>query len=235
MIRKSVYTKAPIEKVSSIALDIFNAWVKFARGEGTTPFGYKLKGTHGMTGRYAASLSFHVYGRVEFISEATRRSGKQGRMTTRTMAGYSRSPEFNQVVFQADEKLAIEAAVLEYGRKKFSLKKEMLKHNFKWTKAPGDKYKYRIIPIKSSDALKMAPLLSKEMAHIGTSKKSFSTKLKQQTNLMKRRADESKSDVVFRTMSDRPGSKKWEIPAEMPHNIIGQFAEQLRRKLAGRF
>ena len=232
MIRKSVYTKAPIEKVSSIALDIFNAWVKFARGEGTTPFGYKLKGTHGMTGRYAASLSFHVYGRVEFISEATRRSGKQGRMVTRTMAGYSRSPEFNQVVFQADDKLAPEAAMLEYGRKRFSLKDKMLQSNYKMT---DDGYRYRIIPIKSSDALKMAPLLSKEMAQIGASKKSFSTKLKQQTNLMKRRADESKSDVVFRTMSDRPGSAKWEIPAEMPHNIIGQFAEQLRRKLAGRF
>lgn len=232
MIRKSVYTKAPIEKVSSIALDIFNAWVKFARGEGTTPFGYKLKGTHGMTGRYAASLSFHVYGRVEFISEATRRSGKQGRMTTRTMAGYSRSPEFNQVVFQADEQFAPEAAVLEYGRRKFSLKDKMLQSNYKLT---ADGYRYRVIPIKSSDALKMAPLLSKEMAQIGASKKSFSTKLKQQTNLMKRRADESKSDVVFRTMSDRPGSAKWEIPAEMPHNIIGQFAEQLRRKLAGRF
>lgn len=232
MIRKSVYTKAPIEKVSSIALDIFNAWVKFARGEGTTPFGYKLKGTHGMTGRYAASLSFHVYGRVEFISEATRRSGKQGRMTTRTMAGYSRSPEFNQVVFQADEQFAPEAAVLEYGRRKFSLKDKMLQSNYKLT---ADNYRYRIIPIKSSDALKMAPLLSKEMAHIGASKKSFSTKLKQQTNLMKRRADENKSDVVFRTMSDRPGSAEWEIPAEMPHNIIGQFAEQLRRKLAGRF
>ncbi len=232
MIRKSVYTKAPIEKVSSIALDIFNAWVKFARGEGTTPFGYKLKGTHGLTGRYAASLSFHVYGRVEFISEATRRSGKQGRMTTRTMAGYSRSPEFNQVVFQADEKLAPEAAVLEYGRRKFSLKDKMLQSNYKLTK---DKYRYRIIPIKSSDALKMAPLLSKEMAQIGASKKSFSTKLKQQTNLMRQRANESRSGVVFRTMSDRPGSAKWEIPAEMPHNIIGQFAEQLRRKLAGRF
>lgn len=232
MIRKSVYTKAPIEKVSSIALDIFNAWVKFARGEGTTPFGYKLKGTHGMTGRYAASLSFHVYGRVEFISEATRRSGKQGRMTTRTMAGYSRSPEFNQVVFQADEQFAPEAAVLEYGRRKFSLKDKMLQSNYKLT---ADGYRYRVIPIKSSDALKMAPLLSKEMAHIGASKKSFSTKLKQQTNLMKRRADENKSDVVFRTMSDRPGSAEWEIPAEMPHNIIGQFAEQLRRKLAGRF
>ena len=232
MIRKSVYTKAPIEKVSSIALDIFNAWVKFARGEGTTPFGYKLKGTHGMTGRYAASLSFHVYGRVEFISEATRRSGKQGRMTTRTMAGYSRSPEFNQVVFQADEQFAPEAAVLEYGRRKFSLKDKMLQSNYKLT---ADGYRYRVIPIKSSDALKMAPLLSKEMAQIGASKKSFSTKLKQQTNLMKRRADENKSDVVFRTMSDRPGSAKWEIPAEMPHNIIGQFAEQLRRKLAGRF
>ena len=232
MIRKSVYTKAPIEKVSSIALDIFNAWVKFARGEGTTPFGYKLKGTHGMTGRYAASLSFHVYGRVEFISEATRRSGKQDRMTTRTMAGYSRSPEFNQVVFQADEQFAPEAAVLEYGRRKFSLKDKMLQSNYKLT---ADNYRYRIIPIKSSDALKMAPLLSKEMAHIGASKKSFSTKLKQQTNLMKRRADENKSDVVFRTMSDRPGSAEWEIPAEMPHNIIGQFAEQLRRKLAGRF
>ena len=231
MIRKSVYTKAPIEKVSSIALDIFNAWVKFARGEGTTPFGYKLKGTHGLTGRYAASLSFHVYGRVEFISEATRRSGKQGRMTTRTMAGYSRSPEFNQVVFQADEKLAPEAAVLEYGRRKFSLKDKMLQSNYKLTK---DKYRYRIIPIKSSDALKMAPLLSKEMAQIGASKKSFSTKLKQQTNLMRQRANESRSGVVFRTMSDRPGSAKWEIPAEMPHNIIGQFAEQLRRKLAGR-
>lgn len=234
MIRKSVYTKAPIEKVSSIALDIFNAWVKFARGEGTTPFGYKLKGTHGMTGRYAASLSFHVYGRVEFISEATRRSGKQGRMTTRTMAGYSRSPEFNQVVFQADEQFAPEAAVLEYGRRKFSLKDKMLQSNYKLT-ADGYRYRYRIIPIKSSDALKMAPLLSKEMAHIGASKKSFSTKLKQQTNLMKRRADENKSDVVFRTMSNRPGSAEWEIPAEMPHNIIGQFAEQLRRKLAGRF
>lgn len=232
MIRKSVYTKAPIEKVSSIALDIFNAWVKFARGEGTTPFGYKLKGTHGMTGRYAASLSFHVYGRVEFISEATRRSGKQGRMTTRTMAGYSRSPEFNQVVFQADEQFAPEAAVLEYGRRKFSLKDKMLQSNYKLT---ADGYRYRVIPIKSSDALKMAPLLSKEMAHIGASKKSFSTKLKQQTNLMKRRADIRKSGVVFRTMSDRPGSAKWEIPAEMPHNIIGQFTEQLRRKLAGRF
>ena len=232
MIRKSVYTKAPIEKVSSIALDIFNAWVKFARGEGTTPFGYKLKGTHGMTGRYAASLSFHVYGRVEFISEATRRSGKQGRMTTRTMAGYSRSPEFNQVVFQADEKFAPEAAVLEYGRRKFSLKDKMLQSNYKLT---ADGYRYRVIPIKSSDALKMAPLLSKEMAHIGASKKSFSTKLKQQTNLMRQRAAINKSDVVFRTMSGRPGSAEWEIPAEMPHNIIGQFAEQLRRKLAGRF
>lgn len=232
MIRKSVYTKAPIEKVSSIALDIFNAWVKFARGEGTTPFGYKLKGTHGITGRYAASLSFHVYGRVEFISEATRRSGKQGRMTTRTMAGYSRSPEFNQVVFQADEKFAPEAAVLEYGRRKFSLKDKMLQSNYKLT---ADGYRYRVIPIKSSDALKMAPLLSKEMAHIGASKKSFSTKLKQQTNLMRQRAAINKSDVVFRTMSDRPGSAEWEIPAEMPHNIIGQFAEQLRRKLAGRF
>ena len=232
MIRKSVYTKAPIEKVSSIALDIFNAWVKFARGEGTTPFGYKLKGTHGITGRYAASLSFHVYGRVEFISEATRRSGKQGRMTTRTMAGYSRSPEFNQVVFQADEQFAPEAAVLEYGRRKFSLKDKMLQSNYKLT---ADGYRYRVIPIKSSDALKMAPLLSKEMAHIGASKKSFSTKLKQQTNLMRQRAAINKSDVVFRTMSDRPGSAEWEIPAEMPHNIIGQFAEQLRRKLAGRF
>ncbi len=232
MIRKSVYTKAPIEKVSSIALDIFNAWVKFARGEGTTPFGYKLKGTHGITGRYAASLSFHVYGRVEFISEATRRSGKQGRMTTRTMAGYSRSPEFNQVVFQADDKFAPEAAVLEYGRRKFSLKDKMLQSNYKLT---ADGYRYRVIPIKSSDALKMAPLLSKEMAHIGASKKSFSTKLKQQTNLMRQRAAINKSDVVFRTMSDRPGSAEWEIPAEMPHNIIGQFAEQLRRKLAGRF
>ena len=232
MIRKSVYTKAPIEKVSSIALDIFNAWVKFARGEGTTPFGYKLKGTHGLTGRYAASLSFHVYGRVEFISEATRRSGKQGRMATRTMAGYSRSPEFNQVVFQADDKLAPEAAMLEYGRKRFSLKDKMLQSNYKMT---DDGYRYRIIPIKSSDALKMAPLLSKEMAQIGASKKSFSTKLKQQTNLMRQRANESRSGVVFRTMSDRPGSAKWEIPAEMPHNIIGQFAEQLRRKLAGRF
>ncbi len=232
MISKSVYSNKPKEKVSAIALDIFNAWASFARGEGTTPFGYRLSKKWGITGRYAASISFHVYGRVEFVAESTRRSGKQDRMTVKSMEGKSRSKEFNQVVFQADDKYAPEAAVLEYGRKKFSLKDIMLSKNYK-TSAEG--YRYRVIPIKGTDALRMAPSLSKEMAKIGASKKSFSTQLKRQANLMRDRINLNKGGTVFRTMSNKPGTAKWEIPAAMPHNIIGQFAEQLRRKLGGQF
>lgn len=230
MIKKSVYSNQPIEKVSAIALEIFNAWVSFAKGEGTTPFGYSLKKSYGLSGRYASSLSFHVYGRVEFIQQSTKRSGNQGRETVKSMAGKSRSKEYNQVVFQADDSIAPEARVLEYGRGPVDLKKIMLASNYKVTK---DGYRERIIPIKTKDAIRMAPSLDKEIAQIGANKKSFSSRLKKEANAMRDRINMQKSDIAYRIMSDKPGSAEWKLPAMMPHNVIGQFTEQLRRRLGG--
>ncbi len=231
MIRKSIYTNQPLDKVTHIALETFKAWTQFARGEGTTPFGYSLKQSSGLlVGRYAASLSFPVYGRVEFVQEAQTRSGNQGRKKIKSMAGKSRSKEFNQVVFQADDKYAPEARVLEYGRPSLDMKQYMLKSNYKVSK---DGVRYRVIPMPRNEAMQMMPALSKEMTHIGKNKKSMSSRLKQETNTLRERLKVATSDFVFRTMTDRPDGK-WKTPVVMPHNVMGQFLEQLRRKLGGR-
>ena|SRR5487761_1910568 len=230
MIRKSIYTDQPLDKVTHIALEVFKAWTQFARGEGTTPFGYSLKQSSGLSGRYAASLSFHVYGRVEFVQEAKTRSGNQGRQVIKSMAGKSRSKEFNQVVFQADDSYAPEARVLEYGRPSLDMKKYMLSTNYKTSK---EGIRYRPIPMPKHEAMQMLPLLSKEMTHIGKNKKSMSSDLKKRTNTLRERLKVATSDFEFRMMTSRPDGK-WKTPIVRPHNVMGQFLEQLRRKLGGR-
>lgn len=231
IVRKSVYTQQPIEKVTSIAIDIFNAWVRFARGEGATPFGYKLKNTSGISGKYASSLFFHVYGRVEFIQESTRRSGNQKRMTTNSMAGKSRSKEYNQVVFGMDTSIAPEGGVIEFGRRAFNIKDKMLNTNYKVSK---DGLRYRIIPLPTGyGGVNLAPTLTKEMAHIGKKKKSFSERAASEADAIRERAKAVANPVHFVTMTEN--SSGWNIPAMMPHNVVGQFMEQVRRKLGGRY
>jgi hypothetical protein len=99
-----VATDQSPEYLNTVALEIFNKWVSFARGRSSLGGRTLLH----PTGRYAASISIRRYGTRHGVRSS-------GAIPTRTIS---------HVAIIADEKLAPEAAILETGHRPI----DMLQH-----------------------------------------------------------------------------------------------------------